>query len=88
MILMLAASYAPKERRPWRLWQTESIGRVLIIRVGSTAFPRLNMKKRVLNYVIMFSSLRGAGCALFELRRVLAMTYPPLRDLGAFVALL
>ena len=44
-------SYDPTEGRSWRLYQSELAGRVRIIRAGSTAFPRFNMKKRVLNYV-------------------------------------
>ena len=44
-------SYDPNERRPWRLWQTETAGRVKIVRVGSTDYPRFAMKRRVLNYL-------------------------------------
>jgi hypothetical protein len=42
-------SYDPTERRPWRLWHTEQVGRVRVIRVGSTDYPRYQMKRRVLN---------------------------------------
>src|SRR6202035_3974202 len=58
-------SYDPTERRPWKLWQTElvssktaqSIGEVgkptsfTVIRVGSTAYPRIQMNRRILNYL-------------------------------------
>ncbi len=44
-------SYDPTERRPWRISQSETSGRVRIIRVGSTDYPRLQMKKRVFNYL-------------------------------------
>ena len=44
-------SYEPTERRSWRPYQTEIAGRARIIRAGSTDFPRLDMKKRVLNYL-------------------------------------
>src|SRR5438477_1952581 len=42
-------SYDPRERLPWRLYQTENVDLVRIIRAGSTAFPRFNMKKRLLD---------------------------------------
>jgi colanic acid biosynthesis glycosyl transferase WcaI len=81
-------SYDPTERRGWRLWQTEASGKVRIVRVGSTAFPRFNMKKRVLNYLsyVFFAVPR----ALFvRCDAVLAMTDPPFEGIvGAFVALL
>jgi hypothetical protein len=44
-------SYDPTERRSWRLSQTENVGRVRIVRVGSTDYPRVQMQKRVLNYL-------------------------------------
>src|SRR5215467_15912416 len=48
-------SYDPTERRGWHLWQTEhppqsSHQKVAkIIRVGSTDYPRSQMRQRVLN---------------------------------------
>ena len=33
-------SYDPTERRAWRLWQTERLGAVTVVRVGSTDYPR------------------------------------------------
>ncbi len=81
-------SYDPTEKCAWRLWQTEKLGRLTIIRVGSTAFPRFNMKKRVLNYLsyVLLAILR----ALFvRCDVVLAMTDPPFEGIvGAFVAML
>jgi hypothetical protein len=81
-------SYDPTERRPWRPYQTENVDLVRIIRAGSTAFPRFNMKKRLLNYLsyIALSVLR----ALFvDSDVVLAMTDPPFQGIvGAFVAML
>src|ERR1700681_1683312 len=59
-------SYDPTERRPWKLWQRErlhskiaqSIGETsrdlaafTVIRVGSTDYPRIQMKGRILNYL-------------------------------------
>jgi colanic acid biosynthesis glycosyl transferase WcaI len=81
-------SYDPTEGRSWRLWQTETSGKLRVIRVGSTAFPRFNMKGRVLNYLsyVFFAVPR----ALFaQCDAVLAMTDPPFEGIvGAFVALL
>lgn len=81
-------SYDPTERRRWKLWQTEGNERVYIIRVGSTDYPRAQMKKRVLNYLTYV--LLAVPRVLF--RRcdvVLAMTDPPFQGIvGAFVSLL
>ena len=81
-------SYDPAERRPWKLWQTERNGRVSIVRVGSTDYPRGQMTKRVLNYLsyVFFAIPR----ALFlPCDVVLAMTDPPFEGIvGAFVSLL
>jgi colanic acid biosynthesis glycosyl transferase WcaI len=81
-------SYDPTERRGWRLWQSETKGRIRIVRVGSTAFPRFNMKKRVLNYLSYV--LLAVPRALFvRCDVVLAMTDPPFEGIvGAFVAML
>lgn len=81
-------SYDPAERRPWKLWHAERDGRVRIIRVGSTDYPRFAMRRRVLNYLsyVLLSVLPafGARCDL-----VLAMTDPPFEGIvGAFIALL
>ncbi len=81
-------SYDPTERRGWRLWKTETSGRLKIVRVGSTAFPRFNMKKRVINYLSY--ELIAVPLALFvNSDVVLAMTDPPFEGIiGAFVAML
>src|SRR6266436_4319212 len=50
-ILCGRPSYDPAERRAWQLFRTEETKNVRIVRVGSTDFPRFNMKKRVLNYL-------------------------------------
>jgi colanic acid biosynthesis glycosyl transferase WcaI len=81
-------SYDPSERRPWRLWQTERDGNVRIIRAGSTAFPRFDMKKRVLNY-LSYTVLAVARALPIRCDLVLAMTDPPFEGIvGAFVAIL
>lgn len=81
-------SYDPTERRPWRLWQTEHAGNVRVIRVGSTAFPRFNMKKRVLNY-LTYVKLAVPIALFIPCDLVIAMTDPPFEGIvGAWVALL
>jgi colanic acid biosynthesis glycosyl transferase WcaI len=81
-------SYDPTERRPWRLWQTERAGKTAIIRVGSTDYPRLQMKRRLLNYLSYV--VLAIPRALFQrCDVVLAMTDPPFEGIvGAIVAML
>jgi colanic acid biosynthesis glycosyl transferase WcaI len=81
-------SYDPSERCAWRLYQAESAGLVHIIRAGSTAFPRFNMKKRLLNY-LTYTALTVPRALFVDCDVVLAMTDPPFQGIiGAFVALL
>lgn len=81
-------SYDPTERRPWRPYQTENVGLVRILRVGSTAFPRFNMKKRLLNYM-SYVWLAIPRAIFLDCDVVLAMTDPPFQGIvGAFVAML
>ena len=81
-------SYDPTERRPWRPYQTENAGLVRIIRAGSTAFPRFNMKKRLMNY-LSYVWLAVPRALFLDCDAVLAMTDPPFQGIvGAFVALL
>jgi len=81
-------SYDPVERRPWRLYQSENLGRARIIRAGSTDFPRLQMKKRVLNY-LSYVFLVVPCALLLPCDVILAMTDPPFEGIvGAFIALL
>ena len=81
-------SYDPTERRSWRLFQSESAGRLTIIRVGSTDYPRQQMKKRIFNYLSYL--LLSVPRALFlPCDVILAMTDPPFEGIvGAFIALL
>jgi glycosyltransferase involved in cell wall biosynthesis len=80
-------SYDPSERRPWRLWQSESRGRGRIIRVGSTDYPRFAMKRRVLNY-LSYVALVIPRALFLRCDVVLAMTDPPFEGIvGAIVAL-
>lgn len=87
-ILCGRPSYDPTERRDWHLYQSEQIGKVRVIRVGSTDFPRVQMKKRILNYLsYVFLLLPRALVAPCDV--VLAMTDPPFEGIvGAFVAML
>jgi colanic acid biosynthesis glycosyl transferase WcaI len=81
-------SYDPSERRPWRLWQTELAGRIRITRVGSTEYPRFQMKRRVLNY-LSYVALAIPRALFMRCDVVLAMTDPPFQGIvGAIVALL
>jgi colanic acid biosynthesis glycosyl transferase WcaI len=81
-------SYDPSERRPWRLFQSENSGRVRIIRVGSTDYPRLQMKKRLLNY-LSYVFLSVPRALFLPCDVILAMTDPPFEGIvGAFVSLL
>lgn len=81
-------SYDPSERRPWRLWQTETAGKVHIVRAGSTDYPRFAMKRRVINY-LSYVALAVPRALFVRCDVVLAMTDPPFQGIvGAFVALL
>jgi len=86
-ILCGRPSYDPLELHPWRLFRTETKNGVRIVRVGSTDFPRFNMKKRVLNY-LTYASLAIPRALFTRCDAVLAMTDPPFEGiLGAFVAM-
>ena len=81
-------SYDPTERRPWRLFQSEPSGRVRILRVGSSDYPRTQMKKRVFNY-LSYVFLAVPRALFLPCDVILAMTDPPFEGIvGAFVALL
>lgn len=81
-------SYDPSERRPWRLYQSELIGLARIVRAGSTAYPRFDMKKRVLNY-LSYVALAVPRALFVKCDVVLSMTDPPFEGIvSAFVALL
>src|SRR4029077_2641845 len=87
-ILCGRPSYDPAERRAWRLFQAEEKKNVRIVRVGSTAFPRFNMKKRLLNY-LSYTALMIPRALFTPCDAVLAMTDPPFAGIvGAFVAML
>ena len=81
-------SYDPTERRRWHFYQSEEAGNVRVIRVGSTDYPRVQMKKRVLNY-LSYVLLAVPRALLIPCEVILAMTDPPFEGIvGAFVAML
>jgi colanic acid biosynthesis glycosyl transferase WcaI len=81
-------SYDPTERRPWRLFQAEQYGKARVIRVGSTDYPRTQMKRRVANY-LTYVFLAVPRALFLRCDVVLAMTDPPFEGIvGAFVAML
>jgi colanic acid biosynthesis glycosyl transferase WcaI len=81
-------SYDPTERRSWRFTRTEQLGRLRVIRVGSTDYPRFQMQRRVLNY-LSYVALVVPRALFVPCDVVLAMTDPPFEGIvGAFVALL
>jgi colanic acid biosynthesis glycosyl transferase WcaI len=87
-ILSGRPSYDPTERRPWHFYQSEKSGNIRVIRVGSTDYPRLQMKKRVFNY-LSYVFLAVPRALLLPCDVILAMTDPPFEGIvGAFLAVL
>jgi glycosyltransferase involved in cell wall biosynthesis len=81
-------SYDPSERRSWRLWQTEQLNGVRVIRVGSTDYPRTQMQRRIFNY-LSYVALSVPRALFASGDVVLAMTDPPFEGIvGAFIAML
>jgi colanic acid biosynthesis glycosyl transferase WcaI len=81
-------SYDPTARRAWRVWQTEQLGNVRVIRVGSTDYSRTKMRERVMNY-LTYVVLSVPRALLVRCDVVLAMTDPPFEGIvGALVAML
>jgi glycosyltransferase involved in cell wall biosynthesis len=81
-------SYDPTERRSWRLFQVEQAGRARIVRVGSTDFPRQDMKERVA-YALGSGGVAIAGALRVRGDVVVEMSDPPFQGIiGAIVAML
>jgi glycosyltransferase involved in cell wall biosynthesis len=79
-------SYDPEEIYPYAFLRRDTRNNVTVERVGSTAYPRHRMRRRVSNYL---SYLALAVPRALSLRAdvVLAMTDPPVAGIaGAFVA--
>lgn len=79
-------SYDPSERHPPYFLRREVRGNLAIERVGSTAYPRFQMRRRVSNY-LSYLSLAIPRALSIPSDVVLAMTDPPIEGIaGAVVA--
>jgi colanic acid biosynthesis glycosyl transferase WcaI len=79
-------SYDPTERHPPYLLRREVRGNLVIERVGSTAFPRFQMRRRVSNY-LTYLALAVPRALAIQSDVVLAMTDPPIMGIaGSIVA--
>jgi colanic acid biosynthesis glycosyl transferase WcaI len=80
-------SYDPTEKYPWRLLRRETRGNITTERVGSTAYPRFQMLKRVSNY-LSYLALAVPRAIWIRADLVLAMTDPPIAGIaGALVGM-
>jgi glycosyltransferase involved in cell wall biosynthesis len=79
-------SYDPAEHHPRYLLRREVRGNLAVERVGSTAYPRFQMRRRVSNY-LTYLSLAIPRALSISSDVVLAMTDPPVEGIaGALVA--
>ena len=79
-------SYDPTERHPYYLLRREIRNGVRVERVGSTAYSRLRMRRRVTNY-LSYLALAIPRALAIPADVVLAMTDPPFAGMaGALVA--
>ena len=79
-------SYDPDERHPRYLLRREVRGNLAVERVGSTAYPRFQMRRRVSNY-LTYLSLAVPRALSIPSDVVLAMTDPPIEGIaGAIIA--
>lgn len=79
-------SYDPTERHPPYLLRREVHGNLVVERVGSTAFPRFQMRGRVCNY-LSYLALAVPRALAIQSDIVLAMTDPPIMGIaGSIVA--
>jgi len=79
-------SYDPDEQHPRYLLRREVHGNLAVERVGSTAYPRFQMRRRVSNY-LTYLSLAVPRALSIPSDVVLAMTDPPIEGIaGAIVA--
>jgi len=79
-------SYDPDQFYPWKLLQREMRNGIVVERVGSTAYPRHRMRRRVSNY-LSYLALAVPRAAAIRPDLVLAMTDPPVAGIaGAAVA--
>ena len=79
-------SYDPTERHPRYLLRREVRGNLAVERVGSTSYPRFQMRRRACNY-LTYLSLAIPRALSIRSDVVLAMTDPPIEGIaGAIVA--
>ena len=79
-------SYDPTERHPPYLLRREVCGNLTVERVGSTAFPRFRMKRRVSNYLTYLALAIPRALAIHP-DVIVAMTDPPIEGIaGALVS--
>jgi glycosyltransferase involved in cell wall biosynthesis len=79
-------SYDPDEYYPFAFLRSNTRNNVTVERVGSTAFPRHKMKRRVSNY-LTYLALAVPRAMAIRADVVLAMTDPPVAGIaGAFIA--
>ena len=79
-------SYDPSERHPHYFLRREVSGNLAVERVGSTAYPRFAMRRRISNY-LTYLSLAIPRALSIPSDVVLAMTDPPIEGIaGALVA--
>jgi colanic acid biosynthesis glycosyl transferase WcaI len=89
-------SYDPTERRPWKLWQTERFDRqaqstavtasvpvaFTVVRVGSTDYSRIQMNRRILNY-LTYAKIAFWHALFIPCDVIFAMTDPPFNGIVA-----
>src|ERR1700722_18509301 len=79
-------SYDPDEFYPYKLLRRDTRNGVTVERVGSTAYPRHQMRRRVSNY-LSYLALAVPRAIAIRPDVVLAMTDPPIAGIaGALVA--
>lgn len=79
-------SYDPTETYPWHLLRRAKHGNVTVECVGSTAYPRFRMRRRVTNY-LTYLALAVPRAIWVRADLVLAMTDPPIAGIaGALIA--
>jgi colanic acid biosynthesis glycosyl transferase WcaI len=85
-VLAARPSYDPAERHSTYLLRREVHGNLAVERVGSTTYPRFQMRRRVSNYMTYLSLMVPRALSIRS-DMVLAMTDPPIEGIaGAFVA--
>ncbi|MFY9689070.1 MAG: glycosyltransferase family 4 protein [Candidatus Acidiferrales bacterium] len=79
-------SYDPDEFYPYKLLRRDTRNGVIVERVGSTAYPRHQMRRRVSNY-LSYLALAVPRALALRPDVILAMTDPPIAGIvGAFIA--